>query len=1290
MPRGTAKSRRSANGNANSEQNAAKAPTEMVPKATPRRRTTVKREPGTATESITEQVFHRKSERRRVARDIFLVFEEQPSTRRSRGPNKKQPKPKFGHLKVEDPVKPKGLLRDIKNEPKCYLGSSATVNVCQQIEKCVTKKKIANCTNSNFKVWSSPSCTSALYANVPVRDFPKVSQEVPTTNEGDYQTAKVNPIFLWAKQDNTRIIEVRCEDYDKRNRIRITKTSNGWRAMPRSDPTSSKVLKLYTAPLIKVKRETHIQDHNHISQPTLCNINTADNKPMMVEAATAKHNAPPDPIDVGIQVSGIDVESKSSKRKAKKKKSKKRKSVFTCKKATTKINVNSVDDTDICEDIQSNINVSNDIYEGSDMKNEDTTIINKSASEENVTIVSDTAEKPHRIPDELIKMSSPIEKNCTEADVLLRSTYQNNTVDEDSSLQLCPKTGLFLRHIQIGIEDDDEDVAIVECSVNNNAAIEQKISVVDIKSNSADENNESLEAKTRNLKDLLDDADLFQNCDDNANSDAELIDTLVKSSCENNLIHNNEIASKATVESSQTKNLSTSGNDIVNEPPKCLSFNEAGEIEALNCELFQPNEYIDSFAKQPSTTITDSELSTQATIAMQSMPLQPAQLIEDTTTAETVNDTTSKNGINVIEESPKDLSYKKREEVCPPSESRSQCAVTSSSDVVKSPNLDDTAVLTSSSETLKNLILEQFIKLNSISGHQKTAVDHRKSSTVIETVVIDDDDSVNEDQQSVCTDEPLKKRLRSSAIPVQNNVGDEYTVKSKMIMIDKDPDPLTQLRLLIRNSQWKVPDPILVPKDRLSAVLASPAREIPLLITTRPELRLPEAFAYPEIIQNPNILVISMAQLEAILKNDIEANKSKSKEYETKTLSLDCNQTSGKASKYVNNNLVNPDLHTNNSSEIRIQHRNEDALSPKNPINTLITCNEESAKCSHIDSSLSSDINAATVAVLNQMLWLPYFGQISQEFMKSVKTPHRLPQKLLSLNQKENDTQHVNEVGEKKKQDQVSATISNNNPSINSLFANAALSSVLKQGHSEELTLFQKIIQHQMQNVINLSQTKNCATEQTQNNYVSNKISNTEQSSHVESVIHNSTHANAINIPSNAKNFNQADNHGVDVTGKTYNLRSSISSRQSSVANQYPNIKRSNMDNKPRLTCKSLSNLLEPEHNQQQNMTSSSNLSISCVPTVDANYQKPYNGIKDQTVENGMARVGCSILGASTVSSIARQSGSTKNFDSTNDFSKQKNKPMENNILDNSLRNSESSSLPTETNIPLWHPLFGR
>lgn len=51
----------------------------------------------------------------------------------------------------------------------------------------------------------------------------------------------VSPIFVWVRQAEDGVIgEVWCEDYDKRNRLRLTKTSGGWRAIPRT-PTLSEL-----------------------------------------------------------------------------------------------------------------------------------------------------------------------------------------------------------------------------------------------------------------------------------------------------------------------------------------------------------------------------------------------------------------------------------------------------------------------------------------------------------------------------------------------------------------------------------------------------------------------------------------------------------------------------------------------------------------------------------------------------------------------------------------------------------------------------------------------------------------------------------------------------------------------------------------------------------------------------------------------------------------------------------------------------------------------------------------
>ncbi|XP_013143848.1 PREDICTED: uncharacterized protein LOC106107518, partial [Papilio polytes] len=81
--------------------------------------------------------------------------------------------------------------------------------------------------------------------------------------------------------------------------------------------------------------------------------------------------------------------------------------------------------------------------------------------------------------------------------------------------------------------------------------------------------------------------------------------------------------------------------------------------------------------------------------------------------------------------------------------------------------------------------------------------------------------------------------------------------------------PLKQLHLLITSSEFNIPDPLLVPKDKLNAIIAAPGKEIPRLLMQRPELMLPAAFAFPSVLQDPDISVVALSQLEQmIIEND--------------------------------------------------------------------------------------------------------------------------------------------------------------------------------------------------------------------------------------------------------------------------------------------------------------------------------------------------------------------------------------------------------------------------------------
>uniref|UniRef100_A0A182SWP7 Uncharacterized protein n=1 Tax=Anopheles maculatus TaxID=74869 RepID=A0A182SWP7_9DIPT len=227
----------------------------------------------------------------------------------------------------------------------------------------------------------------------------------------------------------------------------------------------------------------------------------------------------------------------------------------------------------------------------------------------------------------------------------------------------------------------------------------------------------------------------------------------------------------------------------------------------------------------------------------------------------------------------------------------------------------------------------------------------------------------------------------AAAAAAYSNLNDSARLV-EMLTSGNDPDPLTQLRLLVGNPAWKVPDPLLVPKDRLSAVLASPAREIPLLLTTRPELRLPEAFAFPSILQDPDILVISLQQLETILQTQEELVKFKSKTTLDATSAVATPPTTPVAMAAAAAAAA---------AVSKKSHAPAATPTPPSPLETLKqTLSAQAAKqnpmmSSLLASGLAGDIDAATTAAFNQMLWLPYLGQMGQFAPDLLKAMMNLP-----------------------------------------------------------------------------------------------------------------------------------------------------------------------------------------------------------------------------------------------------------------------------------------------------------
>lgn len=551
------------------------------------------------------------------------------------------------------------------------------------------------------------------------------------------------------------------------------------------------------------------------------------------------------------------------------------------------------------------------------------------------------------------------------------------------------------------------------------------------------------------------DNEISNQCGDNTMTGTDLIDSLVERGCKDN-----NISSEENTDLKETICLSDDYNDVetnlllnsqpvgdifrLNEramtsSPKCLSFNEAGEIEGLNVASLFSNSKSDSDSLVPFHRTSFEDIS----LTLKGLEKQTNQ-----NTNEKDNDTTTIVSPDSCEDDlPKDLSFKRAKNLLAGLRTLSPRPISRSSDAIQSPQPSGLPAVPPSPDILlalhqqsnknqnkkqNSLFLD--ISLPSPKSSDLSSLGGKTDFLDLSSPLSKDDSQSNNNNRNDNNDNStnlnknnngsrsiLKRTLqkepldlgkhRKSASPtvscsedlssIRSDDGEPPTSRVKTehrrdsislettskhtsqtdvnIASVKDPDPLTQLRLLISNPEWKLPDPILVPKNRLNAVLASPAREIPLLLTTRPELRLPEAFAYPSILQDPDILVISFAQLETIIRKQNEFMKVSDGNKDI--LATETSATTQSLHQSTKNHPVqDPIVQQRDRKNVGKLVSPREKAHPKS-----ITANRQEPTSasptlagSNNNNNLAKDINSATLEALNQMFWLPYLSQISQ------------------------------------------------------------------------------------------------------------------------------------------------------------------------------------------------------------------------------------------------------------------------------------------------------------------------
>lgn len=81
---------------------------------------------------------------------------------------------------------------------------------------------------------SRSTCSEGSYSRRKHHKHKQKNKSQSRLSESPAVSPKVNPIFLWVRQEDTTIMEVLCEDYDYRNRLKLRRTHLGWRAIPKT------------------------------------------------------------------------------------------------------------------------------------------------------------------------------------------------------------------------------------------------------------------------------------------------------------------------------------------------------------------------------------------------------------------------------------------------------------------------------------------------------------------------------------------------------------------------------------------------------------------------------------------------------------------------------------------------------------------------------------------------------------------------------------------------------------------------------------------------------------------------------------------------------------------------------------------------------------------------------------------------------------------------------------------------------------------------------------------------
>ncbi|KAL3283953.1 hypothetical protein HHI36_018121 [Cryptolaemus montrouzieri] len=726
---------------------------------------------------------------------------------------------------------------------------------------------------------------------------------------------RVNPIFVWVRQEDTRIVEVKCEDYDKRNRILLTKTPQGWRATPRTET------------LVPSQKEEadkkHHHHHHHRNKKSKKHKTRQKSTSVQVDDLSDENpEASEDIPQPEVQESYPSWESP--------------------------VNVESLLPSHT-------IHVPRKSSPRSEQSPPNSPSVNSG--------VNESAQIQHKCSDKICDVS-PLDNLLAVAELEFNEQIKSGEWDKN------PHTDQ-IHNNDTPTPDDQEE----------NISENQKIFMEDME----------------HLKNLIESC--TQDDDGKLTAGEEFLSMQPKEECdytedeENNLAMDDILSRlEQSLRSPESPELTLALN--VQQNLEDIKVDSSSHEEEKNYEQ------LDCFTENHLESDNVDEINTSESIIETIELIEEAHSEEPSDKLEEPTDLSLKPKVDLtIEitskndepEQPTDLSIPRNSKLSPltpltlrPS-SQSSDALQSPQPsgipaVPPSPDLVSPSTVNSTNTKSKSTFLETLLASTSpkMALNSEVTIERQKEpldlgacrKSASPTV------SCSEEVKNQVDGEPPPKKLKTSQPITLKNLLDNVLESKKMeeksqetpklielLNTDASQNPLTQLRQVLSDKTLVVPDPMLVPKEKLSKIIANPGKEIPELLRSRPELRLPEALAYPHLLQDPDILVITVEQLETIVK--------KQNPNTNKLPTLNKNDNLEKLSEKQVTKKCEKDSKSRGGNKI------------EEPVKTGHTSREYERK------NDQADIDMATNAALNQMFWLPYMNQVdalqfanNSDFMK--------------------------------------------------------------------------------------------------------------------------------------------------------------------------------------------------------------------------------------------------------------------------------------------------------------------